>query len=403
MHHFNDVVPALHLNVMYEDTYLDILSDIRDKFNEYPIDGLVLTLNNLGYSPDNKAVLYNQVAFKFDAEEKETTIKNIVWTLTRTNRMVPVAEIEPVFLSGARVSRVTCNNAKYVRDNKLNIGAVVRICRSNEVIPKIMEVISGCDQAGLPDKCPVCQEDLKWDGTDLVCDNPNCRNNENSDFIMWISSIGNIDGIGETLKLKFFDELGISTVRDIYENPAAIDKWHDMNQSQRKLFTKVLDKLLKDPVDPVDALCALNIPRLGRSSAEKIVADSDLCRTIFNGQYKFDDGRLAATVGNATAESIRENGVRLSRLIYVRDRVSYKEVVNKSELIKVCVTGKLSCKRSDFEKWLVEHGYVNTGIGKDTFVLITDDPNGSSSKNKKANELGIRKMSESEFRNMVNS
>jgi len=368
----------------------------------YPCDGLVLGRDKVEWDPSTKALVYSQIAFKFPAEKKHTTVKAIEWNMTRTGRLTPVLIVDPVELSGATVKRCTAFNAEYIESSKIGTGTVAEIMRSNEVIPYVTDIISGkVEGQVLPRKCPLCNGDLTREGVDLVCKNPDCAGKDYYDLVTWAGYIGNVDGIGTTLKMKFFNELNISCISDIYDG----DYYFEGSGAQRDLFRKVLRKMTSEDVDASDALCALNIPRLGRTTADKLAEHKDLLKdclddlmigTGYLSVKHVDD--LAEIVGPATASSIKDHEDKYSNLIYVWDHLKFHEHVDKSEMIKVAITGKLSMKRADFEKLLEEHGFINAGIGKDTKYLITDDPNSGSSKNIKADKLGIEKITEEDFR-----
>ena len=117
------------------------LSEIYEDYKKlYPCDGIVIG-NQMVEHQSNDAMKYDQIAFKFPAEKRVTTVKDIIWTVTRTGRITPVLSVEPVELSGATVSRCTAYNAKFVQDNKIEPGKTIVICRSNEVVPKVLEVL----------------------------------------------------------------------------------------------------------------------------------------------------------------------------------------------------------------------------------------------------------------------
>lgn len=408
---FDDIVPYFVSDAEY--SYSDLVSFFEEIKEIWPVDGLVITKQKTALL-DSCAVLYYQVSFKFQSERKLTTVTDVTWTLTRTGRYVPVINFETIELCGARISNATGYNAKYIADNGIGVGSVVEIERSNEVIPKVISVIEQ-KEPSIPTKCPSCDHKLTWNGTDLVCMNPECGNKDFRDLQNWMIVLGSVDGIGWTLMEKFLDEMNISSIRDLYMyyTKYGPDSFDTKGSKQRELFAKSLDKVWNLPVDPVDALCALNIKRLGRASAEKIVSVNGLLEFLYNLtvpiRYLHDCDTaislLKKTVGPTTTESIiSESGyLKLTNLRYIVDRITRTDSSKKNDtdLIKVCITGKLSCKRSQFEQFLKEHGYVNAPIGKDTKFLITDDPNSGSSKNKAADKLGVEKISEQEFRDMV--
>lgn len=250
----------------------------------------------------------------------------------------------------------------------------------------------------LPDKCPVCGEDLTWDRVDLVCKNPNCMQKDYRDLECWIGYLGDIDNLGNSWKMRFLDEFSVETVEDIYLTDFGESKQDD--GTHKKLFYEMIKKLKVLNVNPVRALCALNIPRLGSTTANKL-ASSDYMRNGFIKDIKSDSvdfTKIATIVGYATGKSIEENKDKLHRLTYVYDRFVFEDVKDKSDMKKVAITGALSVKRSEFEKLLNDNGFVLSGIGKDTMCLITDNPNSGSAKNAAADKLGVLKMTELEFR-----
>lgn len=408
--HFENVVPYYVAD--YTDINDEYLKSIRLKFAEkYPIDGVVITEGYVAYDEYSKAFRYSQIAYKFEAEKAITRVRGISWKLTRTHKLVPTVLLDTVSISGTNVKRATGYNAKYINDNKIDIGSEVEIMKSGEIIPKITCVISESRNFHLPDVCPVCGRALSWNGVDLVCTNETCSNVDFRDLQVWMTTLGSIDGLGWTLMEKFLDEANIESIDDLYKYPIEFDT---KNSKQRELFKKSLKKIYSDSVDSVDALCALNIKRLGRASASKIASCEGLLDSMLrctNPDYPTTmnstdsaielENKLAKVVGQATAKAIVNDFDRVKYLNYVADRLVVSKPNNDNNLIKVCITGKLSCPRKDFEVYLKQHGYVNAAISKDTKFLVTDNPDSGSSKNKMADKLGIQKITESEFRSLV--
>lgn len=388
----------------------EYLEDMFKQFREsYPCDGCVIT----GKITQRDNIFdYDEIAYKFDSETAISRVDHIDWNLTRTGLLIPTVCIDPVNLGGATISRATGFNAAFICENKIGPNARIEIRRSGEVIPDIVKVIEPTDVEDLvPSKCPVCGEDsIIWIDPDngsphVGCANPECSGRDYRNLQQWVACIGNVDGIGDTLKFKFFDELEISNISELYSKDI---QWDTRGYKQRELFSKVLDKLFREPIEVKDALQALNIPRLGGSSADKLSIVWNELKSVLdsnNPEAEFDNisKKIEELVGKATTESIRSNFDKFKNLNLIKERIisSSEPESSSMEYIKVCITGKLSVKRSDFEKYLLDHGYKNASISKDTKYLITDNPNSNSSKNKKASELGITKITEAEFRNIV--
>lgn len=251
----------------------------------------------------------------------------------------------------------------------------------------------------LPDKCPICGSTLVWKGVDLACDNPDCAQKDFRDLECFVGYLGQVDNLGGAWKNKFLDEFNINTVDDIFNTDFGSALSND--SKHKKLFYEMIDKIKNKPINVVEALCALNIPRLGRSTA----SDLEGSEYMRSGQFISDIKshsinylKLSEITGNATMNSIKANESKLDRLLYLSNRFEYTKTESNTEFRKVAVTGAVSVKRSVFEAELKEHGFVLSGISKDTVCLITEDPNGSSSKNLAATKLGIPKMTEADFR-----
>lgn len=361
----------------------------------YPCDGLVLTKILLDNTTD-KGIVYDEVAYKFNGETAVSTVRHISWNLTRTQRMVPTVIIDPIHISGATIQRVSGNNARYLLENRIGIGAEVKIMRSGEVIPLITEVIKPITPQ-LPCYCPKCNMDLSFQGVDLVCTNADCYGSKLNRVEHWISTIAKVDGLGLKLIDEFIISNDIESIGDLYDRP---EYCYPGTPAADSLIDKMFIALNFD-IDPIDALCALNIPRLGRSSAEKIV-NAGLYEEFKSLQdLNNESDKIRSLVGPATYESITNNRSAIGNLKYLKIRmpeVHKSDEVSKGEVV---ITGALSIKRSEFEKTVRDKGYTPAGaIKKTTKYLITNDPNGSSSKNKKATELGIPKVTEAEFMNM---
>lgn len=368
--------------------------------NDYPCDGLVLTKDDCNV--EEGIVSYAQQAYKFDAETKETYVTGIDWKLSRTSRLIPTVLVSPVELSGATVSRASGFNAKYILDNRIGEGSVIELQRSGEVIPDIKTIISEANDFYLPKKCPVCNEVLDWSGVDLVCNNMNCGNIDYRDLQSWVGIIATVDGLGSTLKFNFLDENGINSVEEFYQAYEGFELIEDAAYSStEKKYLVMMKKLLKDPIDSVDALTALNIPRLGRSSAEKLSAVPGLVKDLIdNGINEMNVEKVIKAVGPATLDSITSNMIKFKRLNLIKDRIAVKESKSK-EGVKIAVTGALSMKRDEFERIANSNGYILSGNIKECKYLVTNTPFSGSSKNSLADKYKVEKITEEQFMKII--
>lgn len=379
-----------------------------------PTDGIVLSSElpeikeeNGGYSIVNPSI-----AVKFEEEEAITSIKDIEWTVNRTGRVVPVGIIEPVFLSGASISRVTCYNYAFVRDQELGKGAKVRLVRANEIIPKIIETIEPAEITKWPNICPICNTDLEFTSsvTDIICPNINCPAKLTESLIR-LFELTKPDGIGDTT----LDSL-VTCINDIFppsfeeefENLASFLRTYKYSSNKMslpifdnygphlsELIIKMFDDILIFSPKISDLVYIANIPMVGNKAGEelnKIPAETfikmlsikyfDPIRSFFRASISFD---------NFITYSDRLNSI----LEIFNNRIANSSnFAIKTEKIKVAVTGKLSMSREQFYK---NHpNIIESDVTKDTKYLVTNEAS-NSSKYQNAKKLGIAIVSEEEF------
>ena len=229
--------------------------------------------------------------------------------------------------------------------------------------------------------------------------------------MIWTNVLAPIDNLGESLKEKFFTEMysDVPTIEDLMSNkPTAYQTAPYGSQAYRMKL--MFDKLFSDEsIKLTDAIKALNIPRFGDVNADNLSQYPEQVKSLMelacDGSCA-DGLRLASLfeelkskIGVANTESLEKNIDKVARLRFIQKRIDWSiPAVSTGCKGKVAITGKLSVKRSDFEKELKAAGFIPAEISKDTKFLITDNPNSSSSKNKKADSWGIVKISEQQFR-----
>ena len=397
-----NVVPHSSSVVTKDDNLNSLLQKLFTEYSAmYPIDGLVL---NSGVAHKQNGLNdYTDIAFKFPAEDKVTTVKQVIWQLSRNNILIPVVDIEPVMLSGALVSRCTGFNYKYILDNKVDKGAQIRIRRSGEVIPDIQEVVLPSLEQDLPTKCPVCGCDLAVEGVHIKCINPNCDNITYSKLYTWIEKIGVRDllGVGPALINTIIDKLkekNITSVEQLYENDLSYIKIY-LTPANKNKFTTILENL-KKPATPEEIIVASNIYGLGGTNAKKIA------KIIYNHiQDDFDlvnnltkvDG-----IGDFVINSVLASRKMLQRYFTLVEVKLDSEPVVMTAAWQITITGALSIPRKQFEAFCIKNGVaVSDNLNKSKY-LVTNNPDPSSSKGKKAKALGIPIITEKEFMEIIN-
>lgn len=418
---FDYVVPSLEVTFPDSIDKIRTYKDLLNVKNTYPIDGVVFKRMNLIGDPETGGISYIAQAFKFDSEVARSEVVEVEWNLTKTRYLMPKVRIRPVQLAGTTVQYCTGYNAKYILDNGVGVGSIVEVEKHGEIIPNINKVLLKVDTC-IPERCPRCSDVLVWNGVHLQCQNELCGNAGEQDLLVWINTLAEVDNFGSLLQLKFLHErLGDDLTVEKVMCGKPLSRYLlplSGTGAQFRLFQQMIRKLYSDKYSLKQAITALNIPRFGEVTSSKLAQypgaikellellhhENDtiedrveyLAQTVFHSKYD-----LEKILGTATLATLIQNVNKLKRLLLIEDRIDWStyKIEDKSSLIKVAVTGKLSVKRSDFERELLAHGYVCGEISRDTKFLITDDPASNSSKNQKAEQWGITKLSEQAFRN----
>lgn len=421
---FHRCAPYTKIEAPKESEYFNYMKTARELWLEnfpYENDGIVATKS---VHHDGNNFIYDSQAFKFSSEQKQATVKEVEWNMTKSRLCIPRIRFNTIELDGASVNYATGYHAKYIVDNNIGPGSVIEVSRHGEVIPNVDNILSlsGIETLKLfPHNCPECGSELVWYGVNLVCTNEFCGNAIMQDLLCWLNHICPVDNFGDKLRIKYFKKyipanLSIESVMNPDPDLLSVSKLDTSNKmipSQMRLFITMLDKLYNGKVELSEAIKALNIPRLGDKTAYKLSQYPDLVKQCIglSEDYRIDGTTdpnyllqlrldLENAIGNANAKSIIEHITKFSRLRFISNRIiwEYDNVESKG---KVAITGKLSVKRSEFEKELKSKGWGVGEISKDTKFLITDNPNSNSSKNKKADEWNIPKVTESEFRKFL--
>lgn len=376
--------------------------------NMYPQDGLVIADQMLQVDSEAHIVSWNSQAYKFAAEQKQTTVQEIVWSLTKTGYYVPRIKFDAIELSGTTVQYATAFNAKYVQDNNLAPGCKVTITKSGEIIPYIVSVDTASENNyHMPATCTYCNTPLHWvTDVHIGCVNATCPGRLQLDAVIWIKTIAGIDGLSDTLIEKFCNGWSIKQVSDIYKQGThLLDELHRCQDGsnpgkQFDLFVHAMEKCINGPIAFKTALLACNIPRIADKTVKKCaqVHDSIMKLTHTNVEYSATVQTIANAIGQANMESLVVNKNKLSNLTYIQNIVKLPDTSLTCSKGSVCVTGTLSMKRKDFEQLLNKNGYeLASCVNSKTLALVTDDPNSGSSKNKAADKHNVPKLTEQEF------
>ncbi len=399
------ITPAMTLHEDAESVE-EVLEEAQKFMNtgNYQIDGLVFSFDDLSLHEELGHTSHHpryKMAFKFQGVSKVTSIEEITWQVSRNGILTPIAQVVPIELSGAMISRVTLHNYGVVAQNKLKAGDEIEIIRSGEVIPKFLSVKKeGSKPYEIPKECPSCSGPVEEVEIRLICPNMSCPARVKETILNYIQKIGIDD-----LSSKRLDELIkanlVLTIPDLYK--IRKEDLLSLEKVQEKLATKLLASISKSKnTELVTFLSSLGISGGAYNKCEKVVLAG------FNTLEKLRN----LTIENLISiEGFAEKSAQdfLASLKEKRDMINELETLGFSfeavEIVegpfmqkKVCITGSLSRKRAEIEKDLRELGaIVVSSVSKNTNFLLTNDKSPSSSKFKKAIELDIPVISEEEF------
>ena len=190
------------------------------KDGHYLVDGIVFSYNGLTLHEELGSTAHHpryRMAFKFQGESKRTRIIEIIWSVSRNGHLIPVGNVEPVELSGAKISRVTLHNYGQVKQHKLKCGDEIEIVRSGEVIPKFLTTVKPSQNKWeVPNQCPVCQSVVELNDIHLVCSNKKCPGIVKENILNFVQKIG-IDDLSSKRLDAMLREGLVASIPDLYK------------------------------------------------------------------------------------------------------------------------------------------------------------------------------------------
>ncbi len=371
-------------------------------------DGAVVKLNSvkereiLGYT--DKFPRW-AAAYKFEAEEAETTLRSIRWQVGRTGKLTPLGIVDPVELAGATVRKATLNNYGDILKKRVKIGGRVLIRRSNEVIPEILGALG--DDGEAVEKisvCPYCKTPVVEVGANLFCPNEDCRPRVLAKLANFACKDGmNIDGFSEKTAGVLYDEIGVENFSELYtldrEKLVALDGFQD------KKADNLLSAIEKSKnVALPNFIFALGIDGVGKKTAKDLAKKLKTLDGIANASVE----ELASLddVGEVMSKSIfdyfrsEKNKNEIEKLLCAGVKITEQTEVKSGSFSgeKVVLTGSLtSYTRSEAGKLVEERGgEIQSSVTKTTTLVIAGEAAGS--KLDKAKKLGITVIGEEEFK-----
>lgn len=400
------------------ENILETIDYFAEKIQTYdiPSDGLVLTFEDIAYGESlGRTAKFprNAIAFKWADEIRETTLKEVEWSASRTGLINPVAIFEPVELEGTTVSRASVHNISIVEELGLGIGDRITVYKANMIIPQIAENLTRSGNLMIPGTCPVCGGKTEIRNVNetktLYCMNPECAAKKIKAFTLFVSRDAlNMDGLSEATLEKFISMGFIHEFADLFHLSDYKEQIVEMEGFGEKSYQNLTYSIEKAKETTLPRLIyGLGIANIGVVNAKLLSRHFDYS---MEAMMEATVEELSAVEGvgeviaGAFAEymSKEENRAQILRLMKELTIVIPKVEEGTQSLagLSFVVTGTLNHynSRNELKEEIEAKGGKVTGsvTGK-TECLINNDITSASSKNKKAKELGVPILSEDDF------
>lgn len=383
----------------------------------YDMDGAVIKINSLrqraSLGSTAKAPRW-AVAYKYPPEKKESIVKDIVIQVGRTGVLTPKAVIEPVRLAGTTVTNATLHNQDNINRLDIRIGDTVLVQKAGEIIPEILSVNKdkrpeGTEAFKMPENCPECGAPVvrDEDGAALRCTSPECPAQRLRNLAHFASREAmDIDGLGISVcELLINNNLVQSPAELYYLKAEDVQKLERMGKKSAENLINAIEKSKSAGLSRL--LCAFGIRQVGQKAAKTLAAHfGTLDKLMEAGEEEL---KLVNDIGDITASFIvdwfklpqsqhqikllREAGVSFESTDVVKD--------TRFTGMTFVLTGELSEFKRDEASAIIESfgGKASSSVSKKTTMVLAGENAGS--KLQKANDLGIRVISEEEFKEMI--
>jgi DNA ligase (NAD+) len=410
-----DIVAYTKVNA---DNIVAAVSDYEERIKTYevPSDGLVLIYDDIAYGRSlGRTAKFprDSIAFKWADEIRETTLKEIEWSPSRTGLINPVAIFEPVELEGTTVSRASVHNISILKALKLGIGDKITVYKANMIIPQIAENLTGSENIEIPSVCPVCGGATEIHAVNevqsLYCSNPDCDAKKIKSFTHFVGRDAmNIDGLSEATLEKFIAKGFIHQYQDIFH----LDRYKSdivaMEGFGERSYKKLINSIeTARDVELPKLIFSLGIANIGLANAKVICRFYDFnlesLRRATVEELAMIDG-IGEVIAKAFVDyfSNEENNKRFENLL-AEVHIQKEEINEEEQTLEgktFVITGNLNHFGSRNElKDLIEKkgGKVAGSVSSKTLCLINNDSTSNSSKNKKAKELNVSIVTEEQF------
>lgn len=403
-------------------TLPDAVAEFAEAIQSYdiPSDGLVLLMDDIAYGDAlGRTAKFprNSIAFKWADEIRETTLREIEWSASRTGLINPVAIFDPVELEGTTVSRASVHNISIMEAMELGVGDTITVYKANMIIPQIAENLTRSGTIVIPKICPVCGGETQIrqmnDVKSLYCTNPDCQAKKIKSFSLLVSRDAlNIDGLSEATLEKFIAAGFIHSYADIFHLDRHREAIVSMEGFGEKSYENLMAAVKKaSHTNLVRVVYGIGVAGIGLANAKMLCRsfdyDFERMRHATEEELTAVDGIGAVLADAWIAYFASEKNAKL-----VDDLLAELTIEKVSENTEAAVfagmtfviTGTVEhfANRKELQAVIEARGGKATGsVTAKTTYLINNDVTSNSSKNKKAKELGIPIISEQDFLNMM--
>lgn len=404
----------------------EVISFIKDvdeyRFDlPYEIDGVVIKVNEFSlYDKIGYTAKYPKwgIAYKFKALEVETILNDIRFQIGRTGVVKPVAELEPVLISGSLVSRATLHNEDFAKERDIHIGDHVVVRKAGEIIPEVLRVVpekrNGSEiKFRMIQKCPICGSDLvrKAGEADFYCLNVHCDAKHLEGLIHFASREAyNIDGLGESIVTELYNDGYIKNIADIFLLKIYYDELIQKQRFGEKSVKNLFEAIEDSKTNNLDSLIfGLGIRHVGAKVSKTLCEQIGSLDNFYS--YTFEQLLDIKDIGKAIANSVvkyfsnDKNKLMLEKIReYGLNTKFHSSKINRETVFTgktVVITGTLSDFSRKEAKTIIEDlgGNVSSAVSKKTdFILLGDSP---GSKYQKGLNLGVNIMNEDEFKEKI--
>ena len=388
--------------------------------NDFPSDGLVLIYDDVAYGQSlgrTSKFPRDSFAFKWADETSKTVLREIEWSPSRTGLINPVAIFDPVELEGTTVSRASVHNISIMEELELGIGDQIEVYKANMIIPQIAENLTRSGVKDIPKVCPVCGGATEVrsisNAKALYCTNPECQAKQLKSYALFVSRDAlNIDGLSEATLEKFIARGFIHDFADLFHLEQHREEICEMDGFGEKSYNNLIASVEKARETTLPRLIyGLGIANIGLANAKLICKeighDPERVMDLTAEDLAAIDGIGDVIAGNYVAYfADAEHRELFEKLLKEVKLPEEQEDVGEQTFagMNFVITGSVEhfANRNEVKALIESKGGKVTGsVTSKTNYLINNNVESTSSKNKKAKDLGIPIITEEDFLKML--